>query len=68
MLVLVEFYLELDVLSLVYNYLIVEEHGKLMYPESMAISETLVASEGGGDAMKYHGNWIWNKWYYKCIN
>ena len=26
--------------SLVYNYLIVEEHGKLMYPESMAISET----------------------------
>ena len=31
-------------LSLVYNYLIIEEHGKLMYPESMAISETLVAS------------------------
>lgn len=42
-------------LSLVYNYLIVEEHGKLMYPESMAISETLVASEGGGDAIKYMG-------------
>lgn len=41
--------------SLVYNYLIVEEHGKLMYPESMAISETLVASEGGGDAIKYMG-------------
>lgn len=42
-------------LSLVYNYLIVEEHGQLMYPESMAISETLVASEGGGDAIKYMG-------------
>ncbi len=41
--------------SLVYNYLIVEEHGKLMYPEAMAISETLVASEGGGDAIKYMG-------------
>ena len=42
-------------LSLVYNYLIIEEHGKLMYPESMAISETLVASESGGDAIKYMG-------------
>lgn len=42
-------------LSLVYNYLMVEEHGNLMYPESMAISETLVASEGGGDAIKYMG-------------
>lgn len=42
-------------LSLVYNYLIVEEHGKLMYPESMAISETLVASEGGGDSIKFMG-------------
>lgn len=41
--------------SLVYNYLIVEEHGKLMYPEAMAISETLVASEAGGDAIKYMG-------------
>ena len=41
--------------SLVYNYLIIEEHGKIMYPESMAISETLVASEGGGDAIKYMG-------------
>ena len=41
--------------SLVYNYLIIDEHGKLMYPESMAISETLVASEGGVDAIKYMG-------------
>lgn len=41
--------------SLVYNYLLVEEHGKLMYPESMAISETLVASEGTGESIKYMG-------------
>ncbi|CEH33595.1 OPT family oligopeptide transporter [Romboutsia lituseburensis] len=41
--------------SLVYNYLIVEEHGKLVYPESMAISETLVASDTGGDSIKYMG-------------
>ena len=41
--------------SLVYNYLIVEEHGKLMYPESMAISETLVASEGAGESLKFMG-------------
>lgn len=41
--------------SLVYNYLIVEEHGVLMYPESMAISETLVASEGAKDSIKFMG-------------
>ena len=41
--------------SLVYNYLIVEEHGGLMYPESMAISETLVASEAAGESLKYMG-------------
>ena len=41
--------------ALVYNYLIIEEHGKLMYPEAMAISETLVTSEGGGDSIKYMG-------------
>lgn len=41
--------------SLVYNYLIVEEHGELMYPESMAISETLVASEGQKESVKYMG-------------
>lgn len=41
--------------SLVYNYLIVEEHGKLMYPESMAISETLIASEGAKDSVKFMG-------------
>lgn len=45
----------LGIASLVYNYLIIEEHGKLMYPESMAISETLVASEGAGESMKFMG-------------
>ena len=42
-------------LSLVYNYLIIEEDQKLMYPEALAISETLSASEEGGDAIKYMG-------------
>ncbi|QMT83178.1 OPT/YSL family transporter [Companilactobacillus pabuli] len=41
--------------SLVQNYLVVEEHGKLVYPESMAISEALVASEAGGDSLKFMG-------------
>jgi len=45
----------IGIASLVYNYLLVEEHGKLMYPESMAISETLIASEGAGESMKYMG-------------
>lgn len=41
--------------TLVHDYLIVDEHGKLMYPESMAISETLVASEGLGESIKFMG-------------
>lgn len=41
--------------SLVYYYLIVEEHGTLVYPESMAISETLVASEGAKGSVKFMG-------------
>ncbi|MBU3073763.1 OPT family oligopeptide transporter [Clostridium estertheticum] len=45
----------IGIASLVHNYLMVEEHGKLIYPESMAISETLVASEGAGETMKYMG-------------
>ena len=45
----------IGIASLVHNYLIVEEHGKLIYPESMAISETLVASEGAGESMKFMG-------------
>lgn len=45
----------IGVAAIVHNYLIVEEHGKLMYPESMAISETLVASEGVGESIKFMG-------------
>ena len=45
----------IGIASLVYNYLIIQEHGKLMYPESMAISETLVASEGAKGSIKYMG-------------
>lgn len=45
----------IGIASLVYKSLIVEEHGNLMYPESMAISETLVASEGAGESMKFMG-------------
>ena len=45
----------IGIASLVHNYLIIEEHGKLVYPESMAISETLVASDSGGDSIKYMG-------------
>lgn len=45
----------IGVSSLIYKKFIVEEHGNLMYPESLAISETLVASEGEGDSMKYMG-------------
>ncbi|MCY9806213.1 OPT/YSL family transporter [Lentilactobacillus senioris] len=45
----------LGVSSLVYNYLIVQEHGKLLYPESMAISEAMVASETGGESLKMMG-------------
>lgn len=45
----------ISIASLVHNYLLVEEHGTLMYPESMAISETLVASDTGGESLKYMG-------------
>ncbi|WP_019227182.1 OPT family oligopeptide transporter [Sedimentibacter sp. B4] len=45
----------IGIASIVHKYLIVEEHGKLMYPESMAISETLVASEGAGESIKFMG-------------
>lgn len=45
----------IGVAALVQNYLIVEEHGSLMYPEAMAISETLVASTTGGSALKFMG-------------
>lgn len=41
--------------SLVQNYMLVQEHGKLAYPESMAIAESLVASETGGQSLKMMG-------------
>lgn len=44
--------LGVGVTSIVYNYLIIEEHGKLIYPEAMAISETLVVSEEKGEGLK----------------
>lgn len=47
--------LGIAVASTVHNYLIVEEHGKLMYPESMAISETLVVMDSGGETLKFMG-------------
>ncbi|MDR0297710.1 MAG: OPT/YSL family transporter [Streptococcaceae bacterium] len=42
-------------IAFVQDYLLIEEHGKLMFPESMAISETLVASDAGGNALKFMG-------------
>lgn len=41
--------------TLVHDYLLIEEHGNLKYPESMAISETLVASEGSSEGLKFMG-------------
>ncbi|MEG0549708.1 MAG: oligopeptide transporter, OPT family [Vagococcus sp.] len=41
--------------GLVQNYLLVEEHGNLVYPEAMAIAESLVASDAGGDSLKNMG-------------
>lgn len=45
----------LGITALVQNYLLVEEHGKLIYPEAMAISEAIVASDAGGNSLKYMG-------------
>ena len=44
--------LGIGITALVHHYLIIEEHGKLIYPEGMAISETVVTTEGGGDGLK----------------
>lgn len=43
------------VFSIVQKYMLIEEHGNLVYPESMAIAETLVVSENGGEALKFMG-------------
>ncbi|MGX6961878.1 OPT/YSL family transporter [Vagococcus xieshaowenii] len=45
----------IGVIGLVQDYLLVEEHGNLVYPEAMAISESLVASNSGGDSLKNMG-------------
>lgn len=45
----------LGITTLVQDYLLVEEHGKLIYPEAMAISEALVASDAGGNSLKFLG-------------
>ncbi|MGM0215928.1 OPT/YSL family transporter [Enterococcus sp. AZ109] len=47
--------LGVGVFTLVQDYMLVDEHGKLVYPEAMAISETLVASDTGGESLKYMG-------------
>lgn len=43
------------VTSLVENYLIVEEDGRLAFPESQAITEALTSSEYGGESLKFMG-------------
>lgn len=48
-------FFSIGIASLVENYLIIQEHGKIMYLESMAISESLVASETGGESLKMMG-------------
>ena len=45
----------IGIASLVQNYLVVQEHGKLIYPEAVAINDALVTSESGGDSLKYMG-------------
>src|SRR5699024_7632312 len=45
----------IGVSNIVFNYLIITQHGTLKYPESMAIAETLVASEAGGESLKMMG-------------
>ncbi len=47
--------LGIAITSLVHNHLIIEEHGKLIYPEAMAISETLVTTSNGGSGLKTMG-------------
>lgn len=47
--------LGIAVTNLVHKYLVIEEHGTLIYPEAMAISETIVTSDAGGDSLKFMG-------------
>lgn len=45
----------IGVTSIVHNYLIVDEHGTIVYPEAMAISETVVSTDAGGEGLKIMG-------------
>lgn len=47
--------LGIAITSLVYKYLIIDSHGELIYPEAMAISETLVSSDAKGEGLKIMG-------------
>lgn len=45
----------IGVTSIVHNYLIVDEHGTIVYPEAMAICETVVSTDVGGEGLKIMG-------------
>lgn len=45
----------IGVTSIVHNHLIVAEHGHIVYPEAMAISETVVSTDAGGEGLKIMG-------------
>ncbi len=45
----------IGITSIVHNYLIVNEHGNIVYPEAMAISETVVSTDAGGEGLKIMG-------------
>lgn len=45
----------IGVTSLIHNYLIIQEHGKIVYPEAMAISGTVKSADEGGEGLKTMG-------------
>lgn len=45
----------LAITSIVHTYLIIEEHGKIVYPEAMAICEAIVSTDAGGEGLKIMG-------------
>ncbi|WP_051436811.1 OPT family oligopeptide transporter [Brachyspira alvinipulli] len=50
------------------RYLIVEEHGKLIYPEAMAQSEVLVIGTEGGKGLKYVLTGLFSGFVYKLLS
>ena len=50
------------------RYLIVEEHGKLIYPEAMAQSEVLVIGTEGGKGLKYVLMGLFSGFIYKLLS